>query len=192
VSKSNGQREKALEARQEMEKDKMAEQHELSKEKAGLQNALNSQGDVSEGLIRELVSDSDIDIGEGEHEQTRTVAKLQNLLARDWVLSNLTEAQEHDARYKLEVLRVKITGIHPPEGGITGPTRAFLMDNPEEELEPLTQQERLLIDELIETLKTRFARSRGGFEREQQNTDIARTETGETGEDDATSWGLFS
>lgn len=175
-----------------MEKDKMAEQHELNKEKAGLQNALNSQGDVSEGLIQELVSDSDIDIGEGEHEQTRTVAKLQNLLARDWVLSNLTEAQEHDARYKLEVLRVKITGIHPPEGGITGPTRAFLMDNPEEELEPLTQQERLLIDELIETLKTRFARSRGGFEREQQNTDIARTETGDTGEDDATSWGLFS
>jgi hypothetical protein len=68
--------------------------------------------------------------------------------------------------------------VHPPEEScITGATRAFLYDDEMEELQPLTQQERLVIDEFIETIKAMVTRGRGGFERKQMNTSIAQTET---------------
>jgi len=75
-------------------------------------------------------------------------------------------------------LKYKVIGCHPPDNSaITGKTRAFLYDDPMEELEPLTQQERILIDEFFETLKTRATRGREGFERKQINTRIAQTRT---------------
>jgi len=111
------------------------------------------------------------------------------------VLGNLTEAQEHDARHKLEVMKLKVLGMHPPpDSGIQGRYRAFLLDDEDEALDALTQQERILIDELFETLKTRFTRGRGGFERELIETNIARTETGqdESEDDSGGLTGLFS
>ena len=180
------QREQQREKQQEMKKD-------LQREQGALREAFNQDGRMSGDFIRELLSDDDMSVGDGTELQTRTVAKIQNMLSRDWVLGNLTEAQEHDIRYKLEVMKLKVIGMHPPEESVvTGKVRAFLMDDPGEELQPLSQQQRVLIDELFETLKARLTRGREGFERQQMNTNIARTETGSDDDDESGGVGLFS
>jgi hypothetical protein len=168
---------RAEEIRKQRE-EKLEQQKQMRREQGALQDAFNQNGDVSEGFIRELVSNDDLDGGSPEALQEETISKIQNLLSRDVVLSNLTDAQEHDIRMKLEVMKLKAIGAHPPqESYITGDLRAFLMDDVDEGLKPLTSKERMLIDDFFETLKIRATRGRGGFEREQQNTNIARTET---------------
>jgi len=200
MSRANGRTrsaEKAISAKREQQQQEREHREEMQEEQAALQDAFNQQTKLSEGVIQELVSDEDITVGEGDEHgqilQAGTVAKINNMLSRDWVLSNLTEPQEHDIRYKLEVMKLKVIGMHPPEEGISGEVRAFLMDDREERLDPLTQQERVLIDELFETLKARLGRGREGFERKQQNTSIAHTQTGSDQEaESSTGWGLFS
>jgi predicted transcriptional regulator len=178
---------------------KTEKQEKLQEKQAAMREAFNGDGTMSAAFINELLSHRDIDIGEPRHPdddddsplQAQTVAKLQNMLSRDWVLSNLTGAQEHDIRWKLEVMRLKIIGMHPPQGSaITGATRAFLMDDEMEELNPLTQQERLLVDELMESLKARITRGRDGFEREQMNTTIAETRNQQENGGESESGGL--
>jgi hypothetical protein len=122
--------------------------------------------------------------------QDATVAKINNLLSRDWVVSNLTDAQEHDIRMKLEVVKLKVLGMHPPgQSHNTGKLRAFLLDDQDARLKPLTPEERILIDELFETIKARITRGRGGFERELMRTNIARSETA-VDEEDSEAGGL--
>jgi predicted transcriptional regulator len=165
-----------------------------------LQQAFNEDGSMSRNFITELLSTDEITAGgapdandEGQlHE--KTVAKLQNMLTRDWVLANMTEAQEHDIRYKLEVMKYKIIGTHPHEGAVAdGKARAFLFGVDDEELESLSTQQRLLIDEFIEALKGRLTRGRGGFERKQMNTSIAetRSQSEEQEREDGALTGLF-
>jgi len=193
---TNGKRDpqKAREDALERQKD---HKMQMQEEQAALRDAFNADGQLEPGVIRELTSADDIAVGEGGRDgqilQAGTVAKISNMLSRDWVLANLTDAQEHDIRFKLEVMKLKIIGMHPPEEGISGNLRAFLMDDPSEQLQPLTQQERILIDELFETLKSRISRGRAGFERKQQNTSIAQTQRNESDDDDrgSSGWGLF-
>lgn len=186
---TNGKAQKIAEERQHQRK----HQKEMAHEQGALQEAFNSEGQLGEAFIREIVSNDDLEPGTPEGLQDETITKIQNLISRDWVLANLTEAQEHDARWKLEALKLRIYGMHPPQQSyFTGDARAFLMDDKSEALNPLTQQERVLIDEFLETVKARFTRGRGGFEREQMNTNIARTETGGEEESNNGGWGLFS
>jgi hypothetical protein len=146
--------------------------------------AFNDQGELSAGLIEELLDSDDVRVGDHSDLQEATVGKIQSMLSKQWMLANLTDAQEHDIRFKLEVVKLKILGAHPPENStITGPTRAFLYDDEMENLKPLSTQERLLIDELIETIKAMCTRGREGFERKQMNTSIARSES-EDGEEE--------
>lgn len=181
--------EEQVDARDELDKRSKERQQEIQEQQTALQAAMQS-GDGGRGLVKELISSEGIEVGDGRQLQSRTVAKLENMTSRDWVLGNHTPAQEHEIRFKLEVMRLKILGMHPPEEGVSGAERAFLMDDESEQLDPLSQQERLLIDELIDTLKSRVGRGRGGFEREQQNTEIARAETGSDEEVDSSSgWG---
>lgn len=169
---------------------KRERQHQ--REQQTLQQAFNQNGQMSKNFIAELLDKDDL---QTDGLQEVTVSKIQNLLSRDWVLGNLTDAQEHDIRFKLEVMKYKILGMHPPEESvITGKTRAFLFDDEMEELLPLTQQERFLIDELIETLKARATRGRQGFERKQMNTNIAETRTQKDNQEEKSGGlrGLFS
>jgi len=182
----NGRKEKIMEEQRKHEEQKREEQHKRKKQQAALQQAFNADGSLSQGFVESIVSKEDLEIGAPETAQSQgnvvheaTVAKLQNMLSRDWVLGNLTEAHEHDARNKAEVLKLKIEDMHPPsESHMQGRVRQYFYGgDSSERLTSLSAQDRLLIDELIETLKTRFGRGRDGFEREQQNTSINRAET---------------
>jgi len=187
--------ERALKQKKKLQQEKEERQKERKREQMELQKAFKQDGSLSRNFVDELLSNEEMtrggpELNAGElHEST--IAKLQNMLSRNWVLANLSDAQEHDIRLKLEVMKYKILSAHPPEESmITGPTRAFLFDDDSEDLEPLTQQQRLLVDEFIESLKGRLTRGRGGFERKQMNTSIAETRSG--GEDEDDSGGLFS
>lgn len=182
-----------MSSRQEQIREREREREHEQKQRS-LQNAFNQDGGLDRNFIDELLKSDDLTTGEADDLQEVTVAKIQNMLSRDWVLANLTSAQEHDIRYKLEVIKHKVYGMHPPqESAITGKTRAFLYDDAMEELQPLSPQERVLIDDLFESLKGRITRGRDGFERKQMNTNIAETKT-HRGDDDSGGGlsGLFS
>lgn len=168
------------------------QQRDHDREQHLLREAFNRNGNASQNFIKELLNSEDIVTGGAEDLQEVTVAKIESMLSSNWVLANLTDAQEHDIRYKLEVIKYKVLGAHPPEESvITGPVRAFIFDDPMEDLQPLTAQERILIDELFETLKGRITRGRGGFERKQMNTNIAETRTQKDKEQKSAFRGLF-
>jgi len=194
MSKSNGSTPKTRhEALKEQREEKQRLERESKRETGALRDAFNEDGALSEEFIESMISDEDFDRGGGKMLQSRTVAKLQNMLSRDVVLGNLTEAQEHDMRYKLDVMKLKIMGIHPSKKGVTGELRAFLMDDKSENVQALTQQERILLDDFFEALKIRLTRGREGFEREQMNTSISRAETdADRQRADDSGWGLFS
>jgi len=188
-------RERQLRQRMKEKEEQREHERTMREKQAAMQEAFGGADGISKTAIEGMLSAEDISVGGPDDLQEKTVAKIQSLLSRDWVLANLTEAQEHDARHKLEVMKLKVLGMHPPpDSGIQGQYRAFLLDDEDENLNALTQQERILIDELFETLKTRFTRGRGGFERELIETNIARTETGEDEPEDDSGGltGLFS
>lgn len=188
MSQRNGRSAKAIKKAREEERRKKKKDR---REQTEIQQAFQSQGSPEGSVIRELLSDDDITRGGPEDLQEVTISKIENLLGQDVLLANLTKAQENDLRYKLEVIRYKVLGSHPPsESEIQGPIRAYLWDDEMEDLNALTQQERLIIDDLFETIKARVTRGREGFERKQQNTSIALSESG--GEETKDSGGMFT
>lgn len=166
---------------------------EHDEEMATLQAAFNANDGMDPSFVEQILSSDDVKAGDASDLQEVTIAKIQSLMGRDPLLANYTKAQEHDIRFKLEVLKYKILGVHPPDdSAVTGATRAFLYDDEMEELQPLSQQERILIDEFIETVKTRATRGREGFERQQLNTKIAESRSQNQSESDNGSLSIFS
>jgi hypothetical protein len=176
----NGQSNSAETVKQERERQREF-QRDLKREQQAMQEAFNADGQLSRGWMREILDTDDLE----DRLQKHTIHKIQGMLNKQWMLSNLTEAETHDVKFKLEVMKYKIYGEHPPpESGIVGPLRAFLYDDEREDLAPLTSQERNTIDQIIISLQNMVRRSRGGFERKQINTDIARTESDDMTEED--------
>lgn len=150
------------------------EQAEQKQEQQTLQAAFNANDELDRGWMKEILETDDLE----DKLQPWTISKLQAMLNKQWVLANLTDAETHDRVHKLEVMKLKILGEHPPsESEITGAVRAYVMDDETENLMPLTPQERNTIDQIITTLQNMVTRSRDGFERKQINTNIARTES---------------
>lgn len=186
--------ERETEARAEAREKLREQQHEREREQAELQQAYRSEQGQSPRVIEELLSNDELVRGTEDDLQEATKAKLRSVLSRDVVLANLSDGQEHDIWYKLQVLQVKVERMHPPEEGIGGAARAYYMDDESEALDALSQRERVIIDDLITALQARLTRGRGGFERKQQNTSIAQSETNRQQSDDSGGriGGLFS
>lgn len=155
-------------------KEERQREREFQREQQFLTQAFNQQGELDRGWMRDILDTEDLE----EYLPEATIKKIQAMINKEWVLANLTNAEAHDRRHKLEVIKIKILGTHPPEeSAIVGPVRAFLFDNEREDLMPLTPAQRNTIDQIITTLQNRVTRGRGGFERKQINTNIARTES---------------
>lgn len=177
---SLAKQEKIRKQREEREENRQREQQKI-------REAFNQQGELSQGWMEDLLDTDDLE----EELDPATVRKIQGLLNKQWIIANLSDAETHDRTYKLEVMKRKILATHPPtESRMTGKIRAFLHDDPWEELHPLTQHERNQIDQVITTLQNMVTRSRGGFERKQQQTSIAKTEQ-ERREEDSDSGGFW-
>lgn len=143
----------------------------------------NEEGQLSREFIESIVDTSKL--------QTETVAIMQNYLDRNWIFSNLTEAETHDKWHKLEVMKHKVLGRHPPqESSIRGPIRAYLFDDRQEDLQPLSPDERSIIDSFFDSCQAIVTRGRDGFERKQINTTIAESKTDYEHEENSNSGGL--
>lgn len=164
--------------RQQQEREK---QREFQREQRLAQEAFNQQGNLSRGWLREILDTDDLE----NRLQEQMVIKIQQMLNRQWILANLTDAETHDRIHKLKVIKLKILGEAPPqESVVQGELRAWLYGDAEERIYALTAKERNSIDQIITTLQNMVTRSRGGFEREQINTNIARTENQSESDDD--------
>jgi len=157
----------------EAKKDIINKRNEVKRDQESLRKAFNDKGNLSRGWMREILDTDDLE----DRLQENTIKKIQGMINKQWMLGNLSPAEVHDRVYKLEVMKIKIKGEHPPpESAIVGPMRAVVYDDEIEDLMPLSSQERNTIDQIIVTLQNMVTRSRDGFEREQINTSIARTE----------------
>lgn len=187
---SSRAQEKALKQKQEERERQREHQREQQREQVRLQQAFNQQGDVKKSWIEDILDTHNLE----DRLDKVEIRKVRGVINRQLMLSNLTEAEVHDAVYKLEVMKYKIFGEFPPEeSAIQGPIRAFLRDDENENLTALTGEQRNAIDQIIMSLQQLVRRSREGFEREQINTSIARSESSseKEGDDDSGGLGLF-
>lgn len=153
-----------------------ARQREHQEEQQMLQQAFNSDGKLDRNWMKEVLGTDDLE----DKLEKGTIRKIQAMLNKQWVLGNLTDAEAHDRMYWLDVQRQKILCEHPPEDShVHSELRAFLLDDEREDLSPLSASERNQIDQIITGVKNMVTRSRNGFERQQWNTRIARTEKGD-------------
>lgn len=166
-------------------KEERQQQREFQREQQTLQQAFGQGADLDKNFIQHLIDTEDIVRGTSTDLDDVTITKIQNILSQDVVLGNFTAAQEHDRRLWVECQKYKVLGSHPPEeSAIQGAARAFLYDDEMEQLQSLTQQERIIVHDFFELMKDRVSRGREGFERQQLNTNIARTETESKTDDD--------
>jgi hypothetical protein len=178
-----GQQTDPVEQKQQIVDHKNAKQQETE----SLRRAFNDDGQLSRGWMREILDVEDLE----EQLQPQMIGKIQGLINKQWMLANLTDAETHDRIYKLDVMKIKLYGEAPPEeSAIVGPIRAVVYDDEGEDIMPLTSAERNCIDQIILTLQNMVTRSRGGFEREQINTRIGRTESDTGGQSKQQSTGL--
>lgn len=162
-------------------------QREHDRENYVIQEAFNAKGNLDRGWMREILDVDDLE----EKLQPQMVAKVQSMLNKQWIVSNLTDAEVHDRWYWLDVQKLKLLGAAPPEGSrVVGELRANIYNDRTENIRPLTSAERNAIDQIIKGLQNMVTRSRGGFEREQINTNIARTETESKNSNQQSSGGL--
>lgn len=163
----------------EAKKEVVEFQNQKNQETESLRKAFNDDGQLSRGWMREILDVEDLEA----QLQPQMIEKIQGLINKQWMLANLTEAETHDRIYKLDVMKIKLYGEAPPEDSvIVGPMRAVVYDDAGEDIMPLTSAERNTIDQIILTLQNMTTRSRAGFEREQINTRIGRTESDNDGQ----------
>jgi len=184
VSARNGTQ-PADEARRATEAQREAHerQNEQAIQQLGLQQAMARAERIREDLL-DKVSDSDLNA------DSRNL--LENLVSKDFIFANLTDAEVTELKYKLLLKRKKFYAMHPAESSlIKGQFRAYVYDDPGNTLTPLTQQEKLIVDQFFEGIFTRVTRARGMAQQEILQTQIQQSYTGNVGEESGGRGGLL-
>jgi len=114
-----------------------------------------------------------------------TVDILSNLLDRDFMLGNLSDAEVHEYRWLARVLRLEIEALHPNERSVfAGATRAAAFDDPHDALPSLSEQDLSIIEQFLMAVIARATRGKDGWQQEMFNKTIQASETREVGDDD--------
>jgi hypothetical protein len=103
-----------------------------------------------------------------------TIDMLDNLVTRDWILGKLEGAEVTETKWlTLELARVEIDAMHPPrESNVTDARRAFMLDDPKEEMPSLNERERKQIENFLRAVFTRVSRSRQGWQQREMSRTI--------------------
>ena len=118
-----------------------------------------------------------------------TAAMLQNLLSSDWVLSKMSEAEVHEARWLARTIADEVIAMHPPEDSIwTGDIRRYASDDELQRLRPLNASQKTEIFQFIQGYIARVARSKEGFQQETFKKQIRKSEREDRGDDDDGGW----
>ena len=144
-------------SREKSQDERLKEQQANQEHLTNLQQSLDDAG-VDPGYAEKII-DSDLDQG--------TVRILGNLLSKDWVLSNLNDAEVHEIRWLTRVMMRQLEALHPDEESVwQGAIRQYAYDADRQALEPLDSAQRLVIFEFIQGVVARAARSKDGWQQE--------------------------
>lgn len=128
-------------------------EHEIARE--GIRDGARDPSDMHQDLLDEITS--------SEKLQKPSKKLLKNLLSPDWVLANIfNEKYLVEIKYKLEVRKEMFIDLHPAEESVVkGEFRKYVYDNDssEMELEPLSDQQILAVNNLFDTIWLRVTRS---------------------------------
>jgi hypothetical protein len=113
-----------------------------------------------------------------------TVGMLRNMTSRDFILSNLNDAEITEIKKLRRITYKKIIAAHPhPDQIMQGDLREQVYENGQA-LEALTQNQKVLIDQYLRGAFARLARSRDGFQQEQFGKTVSKSEL-DSGEEDS-------
>src|SRR6056297_2436664 len=140
-------------------------------------NASQANGEAMDRTYINEMTDHELDQG--------TVDILSNLLDRDFMLGNLSDAEVHEYRWLARVLRLEIEALHPNERSVfAGATRAAAFDDPHDALPSLSEQDLSIIEQFLMAVIARATRGKDGWQQEMFNKTIQASETREVGDDD--------
>jgi hypothetical protein len=192
MSQRNGRRAKAQAKMQDKKMEKQAEIQE-KRDKRQRQNTLHQQNlqlsqqvEHEKAVYLEKLMQTDMtDAG---------INLLDNMLDRSFVLGNINDAEYHDIKWQMQVMFLKIKSHFPPEESeVTGELRAFVLDDRDEKLEPLSGQQRTIIAQMIRGITMLVSRSKDGFQQEMNVKSISVSEVMDADEtdEDSVKLGLF-
>lgn len=165
MSAANGMGPEVVEEQQEREKEANIQQR-------GLEHARQRAEEIYNDLLQEITT-SDL------HPDSREL--LTNLVSKDFIFANLTDAEVESFKKELKLKRKKFYTMHPSQESIVeGDLRAYVYDDPGNTLTSLTQQEKLIVDQFFEGIWMRVTRARGMRQQEILKTQINQSITGST------------
>jgi len=91
---------------------------------------------------------------------------LRNMTSPDFILSNMNDAEITEIKKLRRITYKKVVAAHPNDDAIMqGDLREQVYENGEK-LEPLSQNQKVLIDQYIRGAFARLVRSRDGFQQD--------------------------
>jgi hypothetical protein len=152
------------------------EQRRQQLHQMNLDGARTQSESMDRTYIREM-TDHELDQG--------TVDILSNLLDRDFMLGNLSDAEVHEYRWLARVLRLEIEALHPNENSIfEDNVRMVAFDDRNDKLPSLSEQDLTIIEQFLMAVISRATRGKDGWQQEMFNKTIQASETREVGDDD--------
>ena len=133
-----------------------------------------------EGMDRAYINEmTDHELDQG------TIDILSNLLDRDFMLGNLSDAEVHEYRWLARVVRLEIEALHPNEDSIwRNELRAVAFDDRDDALPSLSEQDLTIIEQFLMAVIARATRGKDGWQQEMFNKTISASERREVGGDD--------
>lgn len=176
----DGDRDRAEELRQQAQiQEESSTRQQLHTANFG---SANSERHEQMQFLEAAVSNKDLETG--------TQQMLINLLSRNLPLANLSGAEAHEVKWRLEYTFLRVIGMHPAEGSLwTGEFVQEASGGSDWALRPLSQPEVQEIQSLIDQIWMRATRGRNGFQWDKLNESISVARTEDPGEDD--DGGLF-
>ncbi|WPH59220.1 hypothetical protein AFNJKBDN_CDS0003 [Halorubrum virus V_ICIS4] len=140
-------------------------------------NASQAEGQAMDRTYINEMTDHELDQG--------TVDIMSNLLDRDFMLGNLSDAEVHEYRWLARVVRLEIESLHPNEESIwQGNLRAVAFDDRSDALPALSEQDLSIIEQFLMAVIARATRGKDGWQQEMFNKTISASERREVGGDD--------
>jgi hypothetical protein len=161
--------------------DELARRQAREQEHMTNQQAAGQNDVVDPGYVEQMLDD-DLDDETGQ--------LMANMLSQDWILSQMTEAETHEARWLARVIMKEIETIHPPEDSIwSGEIRAYASNDEDQgSLEPLSSADKSAIFQFIQGYIARVLRSREGMQQEMFRKTIRKSEREDRTADENEGW----
>lgn len=153
-----------------------AEENRKNQDHGAAVNQAFAEDDDDTEYIRE-VTDTEL--------QHQTVEMLDNLLSKDFVLSNMSEAEVHEQRWIARIVKLMVETQHPHADSMwEGRFRQVASGRSDGHLSTLSEAEKTEILEVVQGFIARVARSREGWQQEEISKSYAVSERVEKDGDD--------